>query len=34
MTLAMIGWVLTAVVGAMLGKGAIEKIIGTQEMKF
>jgi len=30
--LAMIGWVLTAVVGAMLGKGAIEKIIGTQEM--
>jgi hypothetical protein len=30
--LAMIGWALTAVVGAMLGKGAIEKIIGTQEM--
>lgn len=28
----MIGWVLTAVVAVMLGKGAIEKIIGTQEM--
>ena len=29
---AMIGWALTAIVAAMLGKGAIEKIIGTQEM--
>ena len=28
----MIGWALTAVVAVMLGKGAIEKIIGTQEM--
>ena len=27
-----IGWVLSAAVAAMLGKGAIEKIIGTQEM--
>jgi hypothetical protein len=30
--LTIIGWVLSAVVAAMLGKGAIEKIIGTQEM--
>lgn len=30
--LAIIGWVLTVGVGAMLGKGAVEKIIGTQEM--
>ena len=30
--LAIIGWVLTAVVAGMLGKGAVEKIIGTQEM--
>ena len=30
--LTIIGWVLTAVVAAMLGKGAVEKIIGTQEM--
>lgn len=30
--LTIIGWVLTAVVAAMLGKGAIEKLIGTQEM--
>ena len=28
----MIGWALTAVVAVMLGKGAIEKVIGTQEM--
>jgi hypothetical protein len=30
--LTIIGWVLSAAVAAMLGKGAIEKIIGTQEM--
>lgn len=30
--LTIIGWVLTAVVAAMLGKGGVEKIIGTQEM--
>ena len=30
--LAIIGWALTAIVAVMLGKGAIEKIIGTQEM--
>lgn len=30
--LAIIGWALTAVVAVMLGKGAIEKIIGTDEM--
>lgn len=30
--LAIIGWVLTFSVAAMLGKGAVEKIIGTQEM--
>ncbi len=30
--LAILGWVLTAVVAVMLGKGAVEKIIGTQEM--
>jgi len=30
--LAIIGWVLTVGVAAMLGKGAVEKIIGTQEM--
>lgn len=30
--LTIIGWVLTAVVAVMLGKGAIEKIIGTKEM--
>lgn len=30
--LTIIGWVLTAIVAAMLGKGAVEKIIGTQEM--
>jgi hypothetical protein len=30
--LTIIGWVLSAIVAAMLGKGAIEKIIGTQEM--
>lgn len=30
--LAIIGWALTAAVAVMLGKGAIEKIIGTQEM--
>lgn len=28
----MIGWALTAVVAVMLGKGAVEKLIGTQEM--
>ena len=27
-----LGWVLTAVVAIMLGKGAVEKIIGTKEM--
>lgn len=27
-----IGWVITAVTVSMLGKGALEKIIGTQEM--
>lgn len=30
--LSIIGWVLTSIVAGMLGKGAIEKIIGTQEM--
>ena len=30
--LTIIGWALSAIVAAMLGKGAIEKIIGTQEM--
>lgn len=30
--LTIIGWALTAIVAAMLGKGAIEKLIGTQEM--
>jgi len=30
--LAIIGWALTAAVAVMLGKGAIEKIIGTDEM--
>jgi hypothetical protein len=30
--LSIIGWVFTAIVAGMLGKGAIEKIIGTQEM--
>lgn len=30
--LTIIGWALTAIVTAMLGKGAIEKLIGTQEM--
>lgn len=30
--LAIIGWALTAAVTFMLGKGAIEKIIGTKEM--
>jgi len=30
--LSIIGWVLTASVALFLGKGAIEKIIGTQEM--
>ena len=28
----MIGWALTAAVAVMLSKGAIEKVIGTQEM--
>jgi len=27
--LAILGWVLTAVVAVMLGKGAVEKIIGA-----
>jgi hypothetical protein len=31
-TLSLIGWLLTGVVTIFLGKGAIEKIIGTQEM--
>lgn len=31
-TLSIIGWVLTSLVALFLGKGAIEKIIGTQEM--
>jgi hypothetical protein len=30
--LSIIAWTLTAVVAAFLGKGAVEKIIGTQEM--
>lgn len=30
--LSIIGWVLSAVVAVMLGKGAIEKLIGTKEM--
>ena len=30
--LSIIGWVLTLVVTVMLGKGAIEKLIGTKEM--
>ena len=31
-TLSLIGWLLTGIVTIFLGKGAIEKIIGTQEM--
>lgn len=31
-TLSLIGWLLTGVVTIFLGKGAIEKLIGTQEM--
>lgn len=31
-TLSLIGWLLTGIVAIFLGKGAIEKIIGTQEM--
>lgn len=31
-TLTIIGWVLTGIISIFLGKGAIEKIIGTQEM--
>jgi hypothetical protein len=30
--LAIIGWILSVVTGLFLGKGALEKIIGTQEM--
>jgi hypothetical protein len=30
--LGLIGWVLSVATGLFLGKGAIEKIIGTQEM--
>lgn len=30
--LTIIGWVLSALTAVFLGKGAIEKIIGTQEM--
>jgi len=32
LTLEMLGWLLTAVVTFMLGKGAIGKVIGTAEM--
>jgi len=31
-TLSLIGWLLTGIVTIFLGKGAIEKLIGTQEM--
>lgn len=31
-TLSLIGWLFTGIVAIFLGKGAIEKIIGTQEM--
>ena len=31
-TLSLIGWLLTGIVTIFLGRGAIEKIIGTQEM--
>lgn len=31
-TLSLIGWFLTGIVTIFLGKGAIEKLIGTQEM--
>jgi len=32
LTLTNLGWLLSILVSLMLGKGAIEKIIGTQEM--
>ena len=31
-TLSLIGWLITGLVTIFLGKGAIEKLIGTQEM--
>lgn len=31
-TLSLIGWLFTGIVAIFLGKGALEKIIGTQEM--
>jgi hypothetical protein len=31
-TLSLIGWLITGIVTIFLGKGAIEKLIGTQEM--
>ena len=31
-TLSLIGWLLTGIVTIFLGKGAVEKILGTQEM--
>ena len=31
-TLSLIGWLVTGIVTIFLGKGAIEKLIGTQEM--
>ena len=31
--LTMIGWVISVITALFLGKGAIEKIIGTEEMK-
>jgi DoxX-like family len=32
LTITNLGWLLSIIVSLMLGKGAIEKIIGTQEM--
>jgi hypothetical protein len=31
-TLSLIGWLITGIVTIFLGKGAVEKILGTQEM--